>query len=85
MLYHCKPHTVEDGSVGGEETVLQSLRIIASLESILLKNNIMNIFARKQRYRTTAMTVENAEKGEFGRVNLGVEVGAGGEIQHGGM
>jgi hypothetical protein len=31
------------------------------------------------------MTVENAEEGELGRVNLRVEIGASGEIKHGGV
>lgn len=42
---HVRAHTVEDGTVGCEESVLKALCVVASLEGILLKDDVVDVLA----------------------------------------
>jgi hypothetical protein len=57
-------HTVKNGPVSRQKTVLQTLDIFSRFEGILLGNDLMNILSRKQRYLVTSMTVEDSEESQ---------------------
>lgn len=63
--------TVENRPVGSEEAVLEALRVVTSLEGILLHNDLVYVLAREKRDFVSSVAVEDAEKGQLPGVLLG--------------
>lgn len=57
-------HTTEDGSVGREEGVLESLLVVAGLEGVLLQENVVHVLASELCDFISTVAVENAKEGE---------------------
>lgn len=78
-------HTAQDGSVGGQETVLQSLLVVARLERILLRDDTVDVLAGVYGDVAAAVAIEDAEEGELARVLLGSLGVVFEQIQHCGV
>lgn len=61
-------HTVENGAVGSQKAVLETLGKLSSLEGLLLKDDVVKIVAREEGDLVATVAVVNAEEGE-GDVN----------------
>lgn len=83
--------TVENGAIGGEEAILETLSVVAGLEGVLLEDDVGNFVAGEEGNLVAAMAVEDAKEGELvlGRVGgstIGgsVDFGAGAdEVEQG--
>ncbi len=62
--------TVQYRPVCRQETVLQSLLVIARLECLLLRDDIVEMFAGKEGNFVAAMAIEDSKKGKLVRVCL---------------
>lgn len=78
-----RAHTVEDGPIGSEEAVLETLSVISGLEGILLQNDIVDIRSGEQRNLITTMAVKNAKERELRVVNLLPISTRGFEVEYG--
>lgn len=65
-------HTVQYCAVSREKAVLERLLVIARLESILPCDDVVDVFAGKERHLVATVPVKDAEKGELLGVVLGL-------------
>jgi hypothetical protein len=71
---------VENCMVGGKETVLEALGVVASLEGLLVHYDVVDVLAGKEGNLVAAVSVKDAEKGLLVGGGLGL-VGRGDEVK----
>lgn len=75
-------HTVQNGPVGRQKAVLQSLLVVAGLERLLLRHDVVDVVAGEEGDLVATVPVEDTEEGEFGRVFLGGLGVVGQQVEH---